>query len=62
MARQQTCFDKMVEALKKHDSRITPQSMAVLKILATGDAHPGVERIYGQVKRRFPSTGLATVY
>jgi len=62
MARQQTRFDKMLEALRKHDSRITPQRMAVLKILATSDGHPSVENIYEQVKKRFPTTSLATVY
>ncbi len=59
---QKTRFDKMLEALKKHDSRLTPQRMAVLKILATSDGHPSVEKIYEQVKRRFPTTSLATVY
>jgi Fur family peroxide stress response transcriptional regulator len=62
MTKQQTRFDKMLEALKKHDSRITPQRMAVLKILATSGGHPSVEKIYEQVKRRFPTTSLATVY
>jgi Fur family peroxide stress response transcriptional regulator len=62
MAHQQTRFEKMLEALKRHDSRITPQRMAVLRILATSDGHPSVEKIYEQVKRRFPTTSLATVY
>jgi Fur family peroxide stress response transcriptional regulator len=62
MTRQQTRYDKMLEALRRHDSRITPQRMAVLKILASSDGHPSVEKIYEQVKRRFPTTSLATVY
>jgi Fur family peroxide stress response transcriptional regulator len=45
MASQKTRYDKMLEALKKHDSRITPQRMAVLKILASSDGHPTVEHI-----------------
>jgi len=59
---QKDRFDKMLEALKRHESRITPQRMAVLKILASSDGHPSVEKIYEQVKRRFPTTSLATVY
>lgn len=59
---QKARFDKMLEALKRHESRITPQRMAVLKILASSDGHPSVEKIYEQVKRRFPTTSLATVY
>ena len=62
MASQKTRYDKMLEALRRHDSRITPQRMAVLKILASSDGHPTVEHIYEQVKRRFPTTSLATVY
>ena len=62
MTRQQTRYDKMLEALRRHDSRITPQRMAVLKIIATSDGHPSVETIYEQVKKRFPTTSLATVY
>jgi len=59
---QKSRFDKMLEALKRHESRITPQRMAVLKVLASSDGHPSVENIYEQVKRRFPTTSLATVY
>ncbi len=55
-------FDKMLEALRRHDSRITPQRMAVLKILASSDGQPSVENIFEQVKKRFPTTSLATVY
>jgi len=62
MASQKTRYDKMLEALRRHDSRITPQRMAVVKILASSDRHPTVEHIYEQVKRRFPTTSLATVY
>ncbi len=36
--------------------------MAVLKIMATSDGHPSVENIYEHVKKRFPTTSLATVY
>jgi Fur family peroxide stress response transcriptional regulator len=62
MARQQVRLDKMLEALRKHDCRITPQRIAILKILASSDGHPSVENIYDQVKKSFPTTSLATVY
>jgi Fur family transcriptional regulator, peroxide stress response regulator len=62
MVHQKTRFDKMRESLKRHDSRITPQRMAVIKILATSEGHPSVENIFEQVKKRFPTTSLATVY
>ncbi len=52
----------MLGKLREKDMRITPQRLAVLKILAESSEHPSVERIYEQVKRDFPTTSLATVY
>jgi len=55
-------IDQMLSKLKDHHSRITPQRLAVLKVLAASEGHPSVEQIYEQVKRRFPTTSLATIY
>jgi len=52
----------MIETLKESNFRITPQRIAILKILAVSDCHPSVENIYEQVKTDFPTTSLATVY
>ena len=52
----------MLEKLREHECRITPQRIAVLKILALSDGHPSVEQIYKEVKEDFPTTSLATVY
>ncbi|HIJ57387.1 MAG TPA: transcriptional repressor [Deltaproteobacteria bacterium] len=57
-----TRLNQMIDKLKANQHRITPQRMAVLKILATSKGHPSVEKIYEQVKRLFPTTSLATVY
>jgi Fur family transcriptional regulator, peroxide stress response regulator len=53
---------EMLSRLKKHDFRITPQRLLVLRILAESEGHPTVEQIYEQVKAEFPTTSLATVY
>lgn len=53
---------QMLEKLKGKDLRITPQRYAVLSILAASEEHPSVDRIYQEVKARFPTTSLATVY
>ncbi len=55
-------FSNMMEKLKEHQFRITPQRIAVLRILAASDAHPSVEQIYEEVRKDFPTTSLATVY
>ena len=52
----------MVATLKNHDHRITPQRLAILKVLAVSQGHPSVEQIYETVKTDFPTTSLATVY
>lgn len=52
----------MLAKLKAHNFRITPQRLAVLKILAASTDHPSVERTYEQVKKTFPTTSLATIY
>lgn len=53
---------KMVSALRESQYRITPQRLAILKVLAESKGHPSVESIYTQVKPDFPTTSLATIY
>ena len=55
-------LDQMLSKLKHHDFRITPQRLAVLKVLAASDGHPSVERIYETVRGQFPTTSIATIY
>lgn len=62
MADPQSRLDQMLAKLKTRDFRITPQRLAILKILASSDGHPSVERIYEQVKLIFATTSLATIY
>jgi Fur family peroxide stress response transcriptional regulator len=62
MAEQKTRLNKMLETLREHEFRITPQRIAVLRILALSHGHPSVEQIYEQVKIDFPTTSLGTVY
>ena len=55
-------LDQMLAKLRDHDFRITPQRLAVLKVLAGSEGHPSVERIYESVKSQFPTTSIATIY
>jgi len=55
-------IEEMLIKLKERDFRITPQRLAILKILATSEGHPSVDDIYQEVKAEFPTTSLATVY
>jgi len=57
-----TRLKELVAKLKERNHRLTPQRLAVLKILAAGEEHPSIERIYEQIRPDFPMTSLATVY
>lgn len=54
--------DLILEKLKETGHRITPQRIAILRILAESRGHPSVEDIYEKVRVNFPTTSLATVY
>jgi Fur family transcriptional regulator, peroxide stress response regulator len=62
MSKNQTRLEQMLDKLKAQQFRITPQRIAVLRILARSNGHPSVESIHEEVKKDFPTTSLATVY
>jgi Fur family peroxide stress response transcriptional regulator len=55
-------LNQMLSKLKEHDFRLTPQRLAVIKVLAVSEGHPTVERIYETVRAEFPTTSIATIY
>jgi Fur family transcriptional regulator, peroxide stress response regulator len=61
-AETQERIGAMLSKLKSRDFRITPQRLAVLRILASSESHPSVDDIYKEVKAKYPTTSLATVY
>ena len=61
-AQQEMRISTMVQQLKEKGYRLTPQRMAVLKVLAASREHPSIESIYEQVQQDFPMTSLATIY
>ena len=52
----------MVDKLREHEYRLTPQRIALLRLLAASDGHPSASHLYDQIKDQFPTTSLATVY
>lgn len=52
----------IIAKLKAHGYKITPQRLAIVKILSASIGHPSVEKIYAQVKQNFPTISQATVY
>ena len=62
MADHKKRFDIIIQKLRDNGHKITPQRLAIVKILAKSEGHPSVENIYDQIKRDFPTMSLATVY
>jgi Fur family peroxide stress response transcriptional regulator len=55
-------FEIIIQTLRDNGHKITPQRLAIVKILASSKGHPSVEDIYDQIKKDFPTMSLATVY
>lgn len=55
-------YEVIIRKLKKNDHKITPQRIAIAKILARSEGHPSAENIFEQVRADFPTISLATVY
>lgn len=55
-------FEIIIQKLRDEGHKITPQRMAIAKILSKSENHPSVEDIYDQIKEDFPTMSLATVY
>jgi len=62
MPEQVDRIDQMIAKLKEQGWRLTPQRLAVVKILATSEEHLSAEKIFERVKTDFPYTSLATIY
>ena len=62
MRNDEARLNHMLLTLKERGQRITPQRLAILRVLAPSEGHPSVEEIYNVVVKDFPTTSLATVY
>jgi Fur family peroxide stress response transcriptional regulator len=54
--------EQMLSRLRGHGCRITPQRVALLRLLAADEGHSSASHLYEQLKAQFPTTSLATVY
>ena len=52
----------IIAKLREEGHNLTPQRLAIVKILAKSENHPSVEDIHNRVKKDFPFMSLATVY
>jgi Fur family peroxide stress response transcriptional regulator len=54
--------DSILKKLKESNYKLTPQRLAIVKILAYSEGHPNVEKIHERLQKDFPTMSLATVY
>ena len=62
MADHKKRFEIIIQKLRDNGHKITPQRLAIVKILAKSEGHPSVENIHVQITKDFPTMSLATVY
>ena len=62
MEDQEGRFGVILRKLRDNGHKMTPQRMAIVKIIAKSEGHPSAENIHAQVKNNFPTMSLATVY
>jgi Fur family peroxide stress response transcriptional regulator len=55
-------FNAIIKKLRGNQYKLTPQRLAISKILAQSEGHPTAEEIYDQLQDDFPTVSLATVY
>lgn len=55
-------YDQLFARLRQGGFRLTPQRLAVLRVLADDTGHPTVEQVYERVRTAYPTTSLATIY
>jgi Fur family peroxide stress response transcriptional regulator len=59
---EETRVNTIVSRLREAGYRITPQRMALIEILCQSEGHPSAGQLHEQIRQRFPTTSLATVY
>lgn len=62
MANPQARFEELTKKLRQRGCRMTPQRVALLRLLTSGEDHPSAHQLYERLREQFPTTSLATVY
>ena len=55
-------FEELLSRLRERECRITPQRMALLRLLTQSAEHPSAAQLYEQLRVQYPTMSLATVY
>lgn len=55
-------FNQLTEKLHQRGYRMTPQRLALIRLIAASEGHPDAARLFATVKEHHPTMSLATVY
>ncbi|MEF3697111.1 Fur family transcriptional regulator [Desulfolutivibrio sp.] len=55
-------LENLVALLKEKGCRVTPQRLAILRVLTLSRGHPSAEQVHARLARQYPTMSLATVY
>ena len=58
----QTRFEKLMNKLREREYRLTPQRVALLRLLSMSEGHPSAAQLYDQLRDQFPTTSPGTIY
>jgi Fur family peroxide stress response transcriptional regulator len=62
MVEHEDRFDELLAKFRARAYRLTPQRVALLRLIAASEGHPSASHLYGEIKEQFPTTSPATVY
>ena len=62
MVDPQARFEELTKKLRERGCRMTPQRVALLRLLTSAEDHPSAHQLYERLREQFPTTSLATVY
>jgi Fur family peroxide stress response transcriptional regulator len=58
----QNRFEELVSRVRELGYRLTPQRVALMRVLSESQRHPSPAQLYDQIKGQFPTSSAATVY
>ena len=57
-----TSYEQLIQILRGQGHRLTPQRLIVLRVVADGERHMGVDDVFQRAQAEYPYMDLATVY
>jgi Fe2+ or Zn2+ uptake regulation protein len=57
-----TSYEQLLQNLRGQGHRLTPQRLIVLRVVAEGSQHMGVDEVFRKAQVAYPYMDLATVY